>query len=213
VTDSRPRPQYGEYATPEEQARAMGVPAPADPAADGLSLQKDGAGASSTPGSATSTTKSSSSTHAGAGASAPAASNSTAAPVRGAAKTTRPRRIWDSVLTAILLGIGIVSVTSSIPQYASFPETLNLALSQLGYSDYSNVALATSIGIAINVTQIVLYVAGAAIALLMVRRNRLAFIYPLIAGVLFVIVMIVLLVVVFASDPALIESITSNSGA
>ncbi len=27
MTDSRPRPQYGEYATPEEQARALGVSA------------------------------------------------------------------------------------------------------------------------------------------------------------------------------------------
>ena len=39
MTDSRPRPEYGEYATPEEQARAMGrepvaaTPAPQPPAA------------------------------------------------------------------------------------------------------------------------------------------------------------------------------------
>jgi hypothetical protein len=61
----------------------------------------------------------------------------------------------------------------------------------------------------LNVAQIVLYVAGAAVALLMVRRNRLAFIYPLIAGVLFVIVAIALLSVVLAADPSLIDALTN----
>ena len=113
------------------------------------------------------------------------------------------------MLTAILLGIGIISVTSSIPQYGNFQSTLDLALAQFGYTGYSQPELAASVGIALNIAQIVLYVAGAAVALLMVRRNRLAFIYPLIAGVLFVILAFVLLGVVFAADPALMDSLTN----
>lgn len=122
--------------------------------------------------------------------------------------TTRPRRLWDSVLTAILLGVGIVSVTSSIPQYANFPATLNDVLGQMGYGEYSAVALATSIGIGLNVTQIVLYVASAVVALLMIRKGRLGFFYPLIAAVLFAVVMIVLLIVAFTGDPTLMASLT-----
>lgn len=121
----------------------------------------------------------------------------------------RPRRLWDSVLTAILLGMGIVSVTSSIPQYANFPATLNDVLAQMEYGEYSATALATSIGIGLNVTQIVLYVASAVVALLMIRKNRLGFFYPLIAAVLFAVVMIVLLIVAFTGDPALMASLTT----
>jgi hypothetical protein len=207
VTDPRPRPQYGEYATPEEQAKAMGVSTPADPAADGVSLRKDGTSTSASSGSTTSTSASHAPAPAGVESSTsttPSGASATSAPGAG-----RPRRVWDSVLTAILLGIGIVSVTSSIPQYADFPATLELVFAQFGYSGYSEPDLATNVGIALNVAQIVLYVAGAAVALLMVRRNRLAFIYPLIAGVLFVILAFVLMTVVFAADPALIESITN----
>jgi hypothetical protein len=139
VTDPRPRPQYGEYATPEEQAKAMGIPAPADPAADGVSLRKDGAGTSegsAASGNATSTSASTSATSTSPSSrstsmppaqygegSAPIVTTPavSATPVAPAAAATRPRRIWDSVLTAVLLGIGIVSVTSSIPQYADSP--------------------------------------------------------------------------------------------
>lgn len=125
------------------------------------------------------------------------------------ATDTRPRRLWDSVLTAVLLGMGIVSVTSSIPQYANFPDTLNQVLGQMGYGEYSEVGLATTIGIALNVTQIVLYLASATVALLMIRKRRLGFFYPLIAAVLFAIVMIVLLIVAFTGDPALMSSLTT----
>lgn len=130
-------------------------------------------------------------------------------PVGAPAAAQRPRRLWDSVLTAILLGMGIVSVTSSIPQYANFPATLNDVLGQMGYGEYSATALATSIGIGLNVTQLVLYVASAIIALLMIRKGRLGFFYPLIAAVLFAVVMIVLLIVAFTGDPTLMASLTT----
>jgi hypothetical protein len=207
VTDPRPRPQYGEYATPEEQAKAMGVPAPADPSAHGVSLRKDGASTSPESSSTTSTYGSNPPAHTGTDSSV--SGTSTSAPATAAPGAGRPRRVWDSVLTAVLLGIGIVSVTSSIPQYADFGSTLELVFAQFGYSGYSDPELATNVGIALNIAQIVLYVVGAVVALLMVRRNRLAFIYPLIAGIVFVIIAFVLMTVVFAADPALIDTLTN----
>jgi hypothetical protein len=142
---------------------------------------------------------------------ASAGANATGSTAAGSGAPARPRRLWDSVLTAILLGIGIVSVTSSIPQYADFPATMNLVLAQLGYGEYTQVGLATTVGIALNVTQIVLYVASATIALMRIRKGKLGFFYPLIAAAIFFVVMVVLLVVVFSSDPSLLSSITSGS--
>ena len=138
-----------------------------------------------------------------------ASATTAASAAQVSATAQRPRRLWDSVLTAILLGMGIVSVTSSIPQYANFPATLNEVLSQMGYGEYSAVSLATSIGIGLNVAQIVLYVASAIVALLMIRKGRLGFLYPLIAAVLFAVVMVVLLIVAFTGYPNLMSSLTA----
>jgi hypothetical protein len=159
--------------------------------------------------SATSTTPVS-----GAGASAPAVPAAPANPTAPTAKASTPaartRRLWDSVLTAILLGMGIVSVTSSIPQYADFPSTLNLVLAQGGFGEYSAVELASTIGIALNVTQIVLYLASATVALLMIRRGKVGFFYPLIGAGIFIVVMIVLLIVALTGDPELMSSLTAG---
>jgi hypothetical protein len=179
----------------------------------------DGAAAGSASTAVTPVTPSATSTTpvSGTGTSVPATPVVPATPAVPAASAStpaaRPRRLWDSVLTALLLGIGIVSVTSSIPQYANFPSTLNLVLAQGGFGEYSAIELATTIGIALNVTQIVLYVVSAIVALLMIRRGKLGFFYPLIAGGIFVIVMIALMIVALTGDPELMASLTAGSGA
>ncbi|PRY69337.1 hypothetical protein B0I08_1029 [Glaciihabitans tibetensis] len=207
MTDPRPRPQYGEYATPEEQAKAMGVGSPASAAASAsVDGRADVAAPKRSVGSETSAAQ------APTGSPTPTGSTgspkSTADPAAPAG--VRPRRTWDSVLTAVLLGVGAVSVLTSIPQYADFASWIDTGLAQLGYDDYANSELASTVGIALNITQIVLFVAGAVMAILMLRRNRLAFIYPLIAGLVFFVVTFILVAVLFASDPALLDSISSR---
>jgi hypothetical protein len=234
MTDPRPRPQYGEYATPEEQAKAMGsaAPAPSDvadaapdaaapviPVAD-VAHKLPAYGENAPAGSAPFVPPSAPT----ASASAPAAfTSSTAAPVMppstvggsaastaSAVPTTRPRRRWDVVLTAVLLGMGVVSVVSSIPQYANFGATMQSGISQLGYGEYTAVALANTIGIAINVTQIVLYLITAFIAIRVVQRGRIGFYIPLIGAFVSGVVTVVLLIVAITGDPALLSQISGG---
>jgi hypothetical protein len=231
MTDPRPRPQYGEYATPEEQAKAMGsaAPAPTDvgdavadaaapviPVAD-VAHKLPAYGENAPAGSAPFVPPSAPT----ASASAPAAfTSSTAAPVvppsavggsaASAMPTTRPRRRWDVVLTAVLLGMGVVSVVSSIPQYADFGATMQSGISQLGYGEYTAVALANTIGIAINVTQIVLYLITAFIAIRVVQRGRIGFYIPLIGAFVSGVVTVVLLIVAITGDPALLSQISGG---
>jgi hypothetical protein len=237
MTDPRPRPQYGEYATPEEQAKAMGsgAPAPTDvgdavpdaaapviPVAD-VAHKLPAYGENAPAGSAPFVPPSAP-TAAAPSASAPAAfTSSTAAPVvppsnvggsaastASATPTTRPRRRWDVVLTAVLLGMGVVSVVSSIPQYADFGATMQSGISQLGYGEYTAVALANTIGIAINVTQIVLYLITAFIAIRVVQRGRIGFYIPLIGAFVSGVVTVVLLIVAITGDPALLSQISGG---
>jgi hypothetical protein len=232
MTDPRPRPQYGEYATPEEQAKAMGIvaPSPTDagsapsdsptpivPAVDGA--QKPPAYGESAPaGSAPFVPPSAPGTE----VAAPARFSSSTAvpttaplnssgPAASAVHTTAPRRRWDVILTAVLLGMGAVSVVSSIPQYADFGATMQAGISQLGYGDYTAVALANTIGIAINVTQIVLYLITAFIAIRVVQRGKIGFYIPLIGAFVSGVVTVVLLVVAITGDPALLTQITSGA--
>jgi hypothetical protein len=210
VTDPRPRPQYGEYASPDEQARAMGF---SDAASLSLSKQPvapDAAAPETTTDSTTTdpagtTPVASPYSPPGVGARSPGAS----AP--GPLINGRPRRLWDAVLTIVLLGLGVISVTTSIPQYADFANTLSGVVSDAGYGDYTNTSLASNIGIAINVTQIVLFLATAAVSVMMVRRNRLAFYIPLIGAVLFFIVLAVLLVIALTGDPSVMSNVTNVS--
>ena len=94
MTDSRPRPQYGEYATPEEQAKAIGSPAPTAPDRTAPDSSAPESTAPASPPVAMSVS-----------ASFPApetrgAEDAVADPVR------RLRRSRDIVFTVTLLGIG-----------------------------------------------------------------------------------------------------------
>jgi len=232
MTDPRPRPQYGEYATPEEQAKAMGItaPAPTDtdstladasapavPVADAVQTPP-AYGENAPAGSAPFVPPSASGTE----VAAPAAfTSSTAAPAvapaagggsaASAVPAPRARRRWDVILTAVLLGMGVVSVVSSIPQYADFGATMQAGISQLGYGEYTAVALANTIGIAINVTQIVLYLVTAFVAIRVVQRGRIGFYIPLIGAFVSGVATVVLLIVAIAGDPALLAQISGGA--
>ena len=261
MTDPRPRPQYGEYATPEEQAKAMGITAPAQAPADPAATTSTAA----TSSAATSTAATTTGPHApGAAAATPISTDSTssvgtsdAAPVAVAPDVPRarpaygehapagsapfvppvapgtdvaptaaspvsstavdastastpatpPRRLWDVVLTAVLLGMGVVSVVSSIPQYANFGATLQTVVTQMGYGEFTAVDLANSVGIAINVSQIVLLFVTLFISIRVVQRGRLGFYIPLIGGAVSGLVLVVLFFVAILGDPTFLAQL------
>jgi len=240
VTDPRPRPQYGEYATPEEQAKAMGVvetPTDADAApqapADATAVDTDGeppvmVGPATGPayGEVIPGYVAPPAPEAAPAEVAPAAKPAArgmfgfgptavepAAPGTPALTPAKPRRLWNTILTAVFLGFGLVSVTSSIPQYADFAATMQLVVTQMGYDGYGNTELANAIGIGINVTQIVLFVLTAGISMWVLRRGHISFYIPIAGAVLFIIVFIVLLVIALTGDPTLMQQISGGSGA
>jgi hypothetical protein len=193
MTEQRPRPQYGEYASPEEQARAIGVPL--DPAHH-ASAPHASASHAGTP-------------HASAAqavtppAAPPAAP---AAPVVGSeAATARVRRSRDVVVTVVLLGIGLAWTLLSIPGTSDLAGTLDRTYALQGYTGhYGPVALASALGLAMNISTLVLWGISCAISIALLRRHRRAFYVPLIGAVVSGLVVVALTIVAMYNDPGLL---------
>lgn len=187
MSDSRPSPRYGEYATPEEQAKAMGVH-PAKPVVE----------PSAPPGMQ-----------------APARAR--AAAVRGAAAphptaddARRARGSRDLVTTVTLLAIGLVWVLMSIPGAANLPDTLNRTYELQGYTgDHGPVALASTLGLFMNISSIVVWGVTCAVSVALLRRHRRAWYVPLIGAVVAGAIALALTLVAMLSDPGLVAYFAS----
>ncbi|HEY0260140.1 MAG TPA: DUF6264 family protein [Lacisediminihabitans sp.] len=163
MTDPRPRPKYGEYASPEVQAKAIGTPAePPPPTAPPAPLR-------------------------------PYSPAATAVP--------RPRR-WNVVLSVALLAYGLINIIGGFFQFSDPASLLNDVYAAQGIGTFTPSALATALGVVINVSSAVLWIIAAAVTGRLLRRNRLAFYVPVIAGVVASIVVGVCLLVLMFSDPA-----------
>ncbi|GAB3607296.1 hypothetical protein GCM10027413_27050 [Conyzicola nivalis] len=173
MSDQRERPQYGEYASVDEQV-----------AAGGFRVEHEQPAA------------------------APLAPPLATTRVPGAPPTPRP---WDLALTVTFLVFGAYSVASSVPSLLDFGATLDQMYALSGYGDYTELELAHSIGIAILVSQSVLFVVTVIVTLIRLRARKLAFFVPLIGGALAGIVIFVLLLVAMVSDPALAATIGTPS--
>jgi len=179
VTDlppgERPRPQYGEYATPEEQ-RAR-IRQPVEPSAPDAARPP----APATPGRATT----------------PAPATVAAAPA-----ATRPRYV-DRVVTFALLAYGLVTVIGSIPAAADYTQFAATFFEALGVEQtLSDPAGARGWGLASALVLGLGWLLTLAVSWRSVRAGRLSFWIPLVGGVVFNGISSVLLVVPLASDPA-----------
>ena len=210
MSDPRPRPQYGEYASPEDQAKAMGIAAERH---DGVSPETE----HPAPAQGQTVTSPHGAAEQAPGASARVAPSWTGSTAASASQKTatvadagRPRRRWDVILTAVLLGLGFASVMSSYSQYANFPATLDTVVGSMGYGGYGATGLASAIGIALNSAQIVIFAIAAVVAIRLVRRGRIGFYVPLAGAVVFVVVAVVLMFVALNGDPALMAELQSR---
>jgi hypothetical protein len=204
MADSRSRPQYGEYASPEDQAKAIRVPIhppeqvpPAGPApietrgAD----HRVGAGSDAGPWS--------SPRQLGDAPGRPG----TGTPVDAARQLRRTR---DIGFTAVLLAVGLFWVIVSIPGMADLPATIQQTYLMQGYTgQYGPVALATTIGLVINISQLVLWAATCALSVLAIRRRRRAFYIPLIGGAVSGLLVMVLTIVAMINDPGLLHYLST----
>ncbi|WP_210479412.1 DUF6264 family protein [Naasia sp. SYSU D00948] len=128
---------------------------------------------------------------------APAPEQPPATAARRAAPT------WDRVLTIALLVFGTVNVLTGIPQMLRLPDALDEAYAMQGFGDYTAIALASAIGIAVNVVNVLLLIAAVAASIPQLRAGRIAFWIPLVAGAIALVVAVVLIGAAMIGDPAL----------
>lgn len=180
--DERPRPQYGEYA-PEgwvSPATGHGVDA--------------GSGHGQAAGGRDAAVGGSPAVH-------PANVDG-----RGSARPTtadRPeRRTWDILLTVVLLGLGLYTVGSGYLAYSNLGEVMDQVFRQIGIGGFTSVDLAATLGVVIMVSHTIIWIAGALLGARALKRNKIAFIWPLAAGVLATLVVFVLIAILMISDPS-----------
>ncbi|GAA5197362.1 DUF6264 family protein [Microbacterium jejuense] len=185
----RPRPQYGEYASPEEQRARIHQPAPQwqQPVTPPAPIVTEAADAG-----------------------IPAAAPPAAERVVGAAP--RPRTV-DRVVTIALLVYGLFNVVTSIPSFLDYAAYADTMFALLGLDvTLTDPAAGRPYGIAAAVVLGVGWLATALVSLWSLRRGRLTWWIPLSAGILFTFVTGALLAIPLMSDPAVLDALMGTAG-
>jgi len=193
VTDGdapRPAPQYGEYATPEQQRelirRSGGTP-PAAPDADSAGQPP----APVVP--------------------APVTPALAAHPAEGAANAA-PRRRGDRFVTIALLAYGLFTVVTTIPQlvrYSSFAQSwLEMAGIQAEFTAVESGRLWGGIAAAVFALG---WIVTTLISWRMLTRGRLSWWIPLVGAVVTFVVVSICVSVPLMSDPAIVEQILRSA--
>jgi len=199
MSDSRPRPrpQFGEYASPEEQRARIQEPVDEQRAEElGIApvVPVDRKTAEPTLREQTRQHAPSSST-----------------PQSAAPATTGRRPVTgDRLATSILLGLGLVGLFVTMPGLLDLPGLIRPALVQLGVSGYSSDALASAMGILALGLQIAIWIGAIVLSGRSLRAGRLTFWIPLVAGVVANIVVVICLAIAMGADPAFIEFVRSQ---
>ena len=191
--DPRPRPAYGEYATPEEQQARIRQP---DVTASFDSGQAPVAPAAPPLGSAP---------HAPQwGATPPLGSAPAASGVR--------RRPVDRAITFALLAFGAINVVFSAMSYVDLPALATRAMAILGIEgEFTNVESASFWGPAAAVVLVVGFVLTAVLAVRRVRRFKIAWWIPVVGGFVTYVAVYICLIIPLWGDPAFMEYVTSMS--
>lgn len=196
MSDSRPRPQFGEYASPEEQRARIAEPideqraeelgiAPVVPVERQPRHQHE-----------------------------PTLREQTREPgvVQPGAPTVAAKRpvAGDRLATSILLGLGLVGLIVTMPGLLDLPGLIRPALVRMGVSGYSSDGLASAMGILALGLQIALWVGAIILSSRSLRAGRLTFWIPLVAGVAANLVVVICLAVAMGADPAFMEYVRSQ---
>lgn len=185
MSEQRPRPQYGEYATPEEQARAMGIHRPLPPPVPGTAVPP----------------------------AAEARHPPLSAPVVPPLPEAATMRRWDVTASAVLLMIGLYSVLYTFVLMAQLPAALSSALAAWGITQpFTSLHAASVVAIVVDVVYGVLWIAALGGTIARLRRRRSAFWIPLTAGIVAVLVWLVLVSAMLVHDPAFTAYLQRLSG-
>ena len=181
----RPRPQYGEYATPEEQRARIKQP-------DLTRLLETGQDPDALQGAAP--------------------SPSPSPPRRPAGAGTQRGRFADRVATIALLVYGLVNVVTGIPGMIDYESYVVTVLDLLGIEgQLADPAAGRPFGIAAAVVLVVGWLITAWISWRSLARNRVTWWIPLVAGILFTAVSGILLMIPIVSEPTLWNAILDSA--
>jgi magnesium-transporting ATPase (P-type) len=198
MTDDRPRPQYGEYASPEEQILAGGTGGAGGAGAVPPSESAHGSNRASVAGAASFA------------APKPETRVDGAAPAGVGGQLAPEKRPFDTFMTTLVLSLTAFVVISSSAGWANLPEALAQSYEQLGYGEFTSVELASTMGVVIAVMQSALLIAAALISIARLRAKRSAFWVPLVFGVSSMVLTLVLMMIVMLNDPALAAFIANQ---
>lgn len=186
----RPRPQYGEYATPEEQRARIAALGGEAPPPDVVETAQVPAGSA-------------------------ASHHHDSAPQRLASprpttSAARPSRLADRVITVALLAYGLVTVLGAIPQlgdFAGFAQTwMDMAGIDATLADPAG-------GRAWGVTAAVVYGAGwlltAVLSWWSLSLRRLSWWIPLVGAIVTFVIVSLLLAAPLLSDPGVLDGLTT----
>lgn len=201
--DPRPRPQYGEYATPEEQRARIQQPDVTDAldtgrAPDaGAAARADGpgGGAGAWPGDRT-----------GAGPGAEPAAD-------GAGKRSARGRTIDRIATIGLLAYGFITMIGAIPSMIDYGAYAATMLETMGVdAELSDPAAGRPWAVGASLVLAAGWLATAALSAWRLRRDRVAWWVPLAGGILFTFVAGMLVAVPLMSDPAVWRALQGTAG-
>lgn len=188
MTDEhRPQPEFGQYATPQEQANAIAKSLPTPNITPTAKTQSEHGGSRA--------------------AKIPPAP----APRSIDPKTAQARGVrGDRLITMILLAVGFAYTLSGIPTYLSPQNSINLMYKQMGIGTYVATGATSGIGVAVIATQLLIWVLAAIWAFRQIRRGHASWWIPILAAVITVLVSAALLAVLLMADPAFTKFITAN---
>ena len=214
--ESRPRPQYGEYATPQDQAAAIATslppvppvllpsdrpssvaPAPeASTRASGPPQKRGSRDAVHDPATHDSATHDpathDSATHDHAKTS-----------VAGHPAAAGRQRRWDLVLSTGLMVYGFLNVLSGLFQYADLGAFLDQLYEAFNIGNYASTGMERPIGIAIVASNLLSFTLVAWFTVRALKAHKIAFWIPLVGGVVATVVSALFLQVLVANDPAI----------
>lgn len=174
---SADRPQYGEYASPEEQRARAGLPP----------LEQVPTASAPAPAP-------------------PAALPPQPRPQAGA----RPASRADRMVTAILLGIGLVNVVTSVPGFFNLSDSLDQSLKMLGIDgSFSNFAAARIWGAIAAAVLIAGYATTVWLSVRRIKRGRITWWLPLVGLVVTMIAVSICISVPMFGDPAFSQSVVT----
>jgi len=187
---ARPRPRYGEYATPEEVAEARG-PLPVE--------QNDPVSRLAAP------IVRPPSGQAAKARNRPSPIVRTAPPRPGRPLGARPPRQGNNLITVLLLVFGIWNTVTSIPSYLDLGSVLSQGVELAGYGTVTFGAIAHTAGIVLLAISLLVLIAAVGMSLQLMRDGRRSIWVPVAAGALFLLLSIIVMTFVVANTPALMH--------